>query len=136
VAVARTDQRLLENGEAVQCASLATARGVAAVMTRTGILHNHVSDVGGAIVAARWRRRSVLDARDRRQAMLRAAQLVGAGTAREAIAAPAGLLRTRTRRSTVAHKFQAGIRSSCTPHHCRAAKPRASLAIETEEAWP
>src|SRR5690349_4980469 len=74
-AVDSTDQRLLENGEAVQCASQAAGRGVAAVMTRSGILHNHVPDVvGGDIVAARWRRMLVLLARDGRQAMLRAAQ--------------------------------------------------------------
>jgi TPR repeat protein len=70
------------------------------------------------------------------QAMLGAAHHLGAGVARDRVAALAWLTRARAARSKLADHFYHAVRDSCTPGERLEAERRASLPLEGREAAP
>jgi hypothetical protein len=115
----------------------AAGQGVAAAMTRIGLLHNNALGVERDVaVAAQWWRKAALLGDGDGQALLGAAHHLGAGAERDPVTALVWLIRARALRSKFADRFYAGVRNSCTPQQRREAERRACLPIEAEEASP
>jgi hypothetical protein len=106
-------------------------------MTRVGLLYNNALGVERDVAAAAkwWRMAALLGDADG-QAMLGAAHHLGAGVARDPIAALAWLTRARAARSKFADRFYAGLRDACSAEQRREAERRAGLPLEAEEAAP
>jgi TPR repeat protein len=131
------DHRKPDHGEAMQWALKAAEQGVAASMTRIGLLYNNALGVErDAAAAARWWRTAALKGDADGQAMLGAAHHLGAGVARDPVAALAWLIRARAARSPIADRFCAGVRQSCTAQQIREAERRAGLPLDQPEAVP
>ena len=129
------DHREPDYKQAMVWALKAAEQGVAASMTRVGLLHNNAMGVERDVAtAARWWRKAALLGDADGQAMLGAAHHLGAGVAREPVAALAWLMRARAARSPFADRFYAGVRQPCTAEQIREAERRAGLPLESEEA--
>jgi TPR repeat protein len=112
-------------------AEKAAAQGVAASMTRIGLLYNNALGVERDVeAAARWWRKAALLGDADGQAMLGAAHHLGAGVCRDRVAALAWLIRARAARSAFADRFYPGVRESCTADERREAERRATLPLE------
>jgi hypothetical protein len=132
-----SDHRRPDCGQAMQWALQAAKQGVAAAMTRIGLLYNNALGVERDVAAAaRWWRKAARHGNGDGQAMLGAAHHLGAGAERDPVTALAWLIRARTLRSKFADRFYDGVRNSCTPEQRREAERRACLPIEAEEASP
>jgi TPR repeat protein len=116
-------------------AQQAAGQGIAASMTRIGLLYNNALGVerDTKAAAAWWRKAALLGDADG-QAMLGAAYHLGAGVARDRVAALAWLSRARAARSKLADNFYHPVRSSCSPEERAEAERRASLPLEAGEA--
>jgi TPR repeat protein len=125
------DHRQPDHKEAMRWALKAAEQGVAASMTRIGLLYNNALGVERDVEAAAswWRKAALLGDADG-QAMLGAAYHLGAGVARDPVAALAWLIRGRAARSPFADRFYAGVRQSCTAEQIREAERRADLPLE------
>jgi TPR repeat protein len=106
-------------------------------MTRIGILYNNALGVERDVHAAAswWRKAALLGDADG-QAMLGAAHHIGAGVARDPVAALAWLTRARAGGSPFAARFYDGVRASCTAAQAGEAQRRATLPLQAEEAAP
>jgi TPR repeat protein len=115
----------------------AAGQGVAASMTRVGLLYNNALGVERDVQAAAawWRKAAHLDDADG-QAMLGAAYHLGAGVERDPVAALAWLTRARRARSPFADRFYAAVRESCTAEQRQEAERRAGLPLGADEAHP
>ena len=113
------DHRKPDYKQAREWASKAAAQGIAASMTRLGLLyHNALGVERDADAAAQWwRKAAALDDADG-QAMLGAAHHLGAGVPRDPVIALAWLTRARIARSKFADRFYNAVRESL---HARAA---------------
>ncbi len=131
------DHRKPDYQAAREWAAKAAAQGIAASMTRLGLLyHNALGVERDADVAARWwRKAAALDDADG-QAMLGAAHHLGAGVPRDPVIALAWLTRARIARSKFADRFYNAVREACTPEQRREAERRAYLPLGDVEAAP
>ena len=128
------DHRQPDHKEAMYWALKAATQGVAASMTRIGLLYNNALGVERDVeAAARWWHKAALLGDAECQAMLGAAHHLGAGVPRDAVAALVWLIRARPARSPFAHRFYAGVRQSCTPEQVREAERRAALPLDEAE---
>jgi len=99
--------------EARRWALKAAEAGVAASMTRLGMLHHHAMGVErDPAEAARWWRMAALRGDADGQAMLGAAHHLGAGAARDPVEALAWLLRAQAGGSALAQPFLAPVRAA------------------------
>jgi TPR repeat protein len=131
------DHRKPDHKQAMEWALKAAGQGVAASMTRIGLLHNNALGVERNVeTAARWWRKAALLGDADGQAMLGAAHHLGAGVPRDPVAALAWLIRARAARSPFADRFYAGVRQSCTAEQIREAERCASVPLEVAEAAP
>jgi hypothetical protein len=99
----------------MQWAEKAAAQGVAASMTRIGLLYNNA--LGGerdAALAVQWWRKAAHLGDADGQAMLGAAYHLGTGVPRDRVTALAWLLRARVGRSAFADRFYGGVREGCS----------------------
>ena len=101
-----SDHRKPDYAQAMRWALAAAEQGVAASMTRIGLLYNNALGVERDVaLAAKWWRRAALLGDADGQAMLGAAYHLGAGVARDPVAALAWLTRARA----------GGARLGCRP---------------------
>ena len=128
------DHRKPDYAQARQWALKAAEQGIAASMTRLGLLyHNALGVERDAAEAARWwRKAAALDDADA-QAMLGAAHHIGAGVSKDPVVALAWLTRARLARSKFADRFYNAVRDSCTPEQRREAERRAYLPLGEAE---
>jgi TPR repeat protein len=113
----------------------AAEQGVAASMTRIGLLYNNALGVERDVSsAAKWWRRAALLGDADGQAMLGAAYHLGAGVPRDPVIALAWLTRARIARSKFADRFYNAVRDSCTPEQRREAERCAHLPLADEGA--
>ena len=118
----------------MQWALKAANQGVAASMTRIGLLYNNALGVERDVAAAaKWWRKAALRGDGDGQAMLGAAHHLGAGTNHDPVTALAWLIRARAARSRFADRFYDGVRESCTPEQRGEAERRARLPVAAEE---
>ena len=131
------DHRKPDYKAAREWALKAAEQGVAASMTRLGLLYNSALGVERDTAAAAewWSKAARLGDADG-QAMLGAAHHLGAGVARDPVAALAWLIRARAARSQFADRFYCGVRDGCTAEQRRDAEHRAALPLEVAEAVP
>jgi hypothetical protein len=132
-----SDHRAPDHEAAMQWALRAAEQGVAASMTRIGLLYNNALGVERDVeAAAKWWRKAALLGDADGQAMLGAAHHLGAGVERDPVAALAWLMRARAGRSPFADRFYAGVRASCTAAQINEAECRAAQPLASEEAAP
>jgi TPR repeat protein len=99
--------------EARRWALAAADQGIAAAMTRIGMLHHNALGVDrDPSEAARWWRRGAEAGDADGQAMLGAALALGSGVARDSVAALAWLLRAQASGSALAGPFLAAARAA------------------------
>jgi TPR repeat protein len=109
--------------EARRWALAAAEQGVAAAMTRLGMLHHNALGVARDPAAAAhwWRKAAALGDADG-QAMLGAAHHMGAGVERDAVAALTWLLRAQRGGSKLATPFLPSAYAACTAEQRREAE--------------
>ncbi|HJU30966.1 MAG TPA: hypothetical protein VJ740_05920 [Hyphomicrobiaceae bacterium] len=102
-----------------------------------GLLYNNALGVerDAAAAAIWWRKAALLGDADG-QARLGAGHRIGAGVARDAVAALAWPIRARSGRSPFAERFYSGVCASCSPAQIAEAERRAAWPLEPEEAAP
>src|SRR5262245_37854007 len=106
-------------------------------MTRIGLLYNNALGVERDVAAAaRWWRKAALLGDADGQAMLGAAHHLGAGVARDPVAALGWLMRARAARSPFADRFYTGVRAACSAEQMREAERRAGLPLDQLQAVP
>jgi TPR repeat protein len=132
-----SDHRKPDYGAARDWALKAADQGIAASMTRLGLLyHNALGVERDAAEAVRWwQKAAALDDADG-QAMLGAAYHIGAGVAKDPVTALAWLTRARIARSKFADRFYNPVRDRCTPEQRREAERRAYLPLDATESAP
>ncbi|WP_457581031.1 tetratricopeptide repeat protein [Ensifer canadensis] len=114
--------------EARRWAERAAEAGIASSMTRLGMLYHNASGVDrDPERAVHWWRRGAMagDADADAQAMLGAACHMGAGTARDGVAALAWLIRATNGGSALAQPFIGPVRESLSPGEISIAESRA-----------
>ena len=130
---AENDHREADYDQARAWALKAADQGVAAAMTRLGLLcHNALVERDAKTAAQWWRKAAVLGDADG-QAMLGAAHHLGAGVERDRVVGLAWLTRARAARSQFADRFYVAVRESCSPQERREAERQASLPLEAAE---
>jgi uncharacterized protein len=116
--------------EARRWAEAAAAQGIAASMTRLGmIFHNALGVERDARAAAEWWAKAAERGDADGQAMLGAAFHLGAGVPRDAVAAFALLLRARKGGSALAQPFFEAVRGTLSPAELQEAEARASAPL-------
>lgn len=116
--------------EARHWALLAAEGGVAASMTRLGMLHHHALGVErDPAEAARWWRRAAERGDADGQAMLGAAHHLGAGVATDAVEALAWLMRAEAGGSALARPFVGPVRAALDPAGIAEAGRRAAAPL-------
>jgi TPR repeat protein len=131
------DHRKPDYKQAMAWALKAAEQGVAASMTRIGLLNNNALGVERDVAtAAHWWRRAALLGDADGQAMLGAAHQLGAGVEQDRVAALAWLTRARLARSKFADRFYNAVRDSCSAAERQEAERRAALPLGVEEAVP
>jgi uncharacterized protein len=116
--------------EARRWAEAAAARGVAASMTRLGmIFHNALGAERDPAQAVSWWRRGAERGDADAQAMLGAAYHLGAGVARDPIEALVWLLRARAGGSALAAQFFQAVRTALAPADVAEAERRAAAPL-------
>jgi TPR repeat protein len=120
-----------DHAEARHWAKAAAEKGVAAAMTRLGmIFHNALGVERDAAVAAAWWRKAAMRGDADGQAMLGAAYHLGAGVARDPVEAFAWLTRARNGGSPLAAQFFEAVRQALSPEQKAEAERRAALPLE------
>jgi TPR repeat protein len=105
-----------DHAEARRWAEAAAAQGIAASMTRLGMIHHNALGVErNPSLAAQWWDKAAARGDADAQAMLGAAFHLGAGVARDPVAALAWLLRGHKGGSALAVPFLDAVRASMTP---------------------
>jgi len=125
--------------EARRWAEAAAAQGVAAAMTRLGLMAHeaHLAREIGApddSVAAGWWRKAAEAGDADGAALLGAAHHLGVGVARDRVAAFAWLLRAKTGGSALAERFFDAVRATLSPEELAAAERRVTEATDTPAA--
>ncbi|MFD2237484.1 tetratricopeptide repeat protein [Aureimonas populi] len=119
--------------EVKRWAELAAGQGVAASMTRLGMLHHNALGVPrDPAEAARWWRMAAEAGDADGQAMLGAAYLTGGGVARDPLAALEWLLRGRAGGSALAQNFVEPARAQLSEGEQAEARRRARLPLAQE----
>jgi uncharacterized protein len=127
---------LEENGvgfdavEARRWALAAATQGIAAAMTRLGMIyHNALGVDRDATVAAEWWTKAAVRGDVDGQAMLGAAYLLGAGVNRDAVAALTWLLRAQQGGSALAVRFLNSARAALSASNIAEAERRAAMPL-------
>jgi TPR repeat protein len=108
-------------------AAAAAAQGIAAAMTRLGMIHHNALGVErDARAAAQWWAKAAELGDADAQAMLGAAFHLGAGVERDGVAALALLIRARAGGSALAAPFLDPVRRTLTPAEAAEAERRAA----------
>ena len=129
------DHRVPDYAEARGWALMAADHGIAAAMTRLGLLYNNALGVerDAEIAAGWWLKAAALGDADG-QAMLGAAYHLGAGVPKDPLAALVWLKRAKAGNSGFADRFYDAVRDSCTPEQLHAADLRAAAPLLDEAA--
>jgi TPR repeat protein len=111
-------------------AEAAAASGVAAAMTRLGMIHHNALGVArDPAKAAHWWSKAAARGDADGQAMLGAAHYLGAGVVRDGVAALAWLLRGKAGGSALAGSFLASARNALSPDAVAEAERRAAAPL-------
>ena len=125
-----TDSTLFDPVEAHRWALAAAEQGIAAAMTRLGMIHHDALGVDrDPRTAAAWWTKAAARGDADGQAMLGAAHLLGAGVARERVLAVAWLIRARSGGSKLAERYLKAARNGMTANENADAERRAALPL-------
>jgi TPR repeat protein len=125
-----TDSAFFDPVEAHRWALAAAKQGIAAAMTRLGMIHHDALGVDrDAKTAAAWWTKAAARGDADGQAMLGAAHLLGAGVPRDRVLAAAWLIRARSGGSKLAERYLKAARNGLTADESADAERRATLPL-------